>query len=81
MHGYLSKRRRLEIPQCVRTEILDIAPESNGDYVGFKEVNHENLENSHLAFVTLDIVFIPLVYIQLCIVFVKGKKFGRGGTP
>jgi hypothetical protein len=39
MHGYLGKRRRLEIPQCVRTEILDIAPESNGDYVGFKEVN------------------------------------------
>jgi hypothetical protein len=42
MHGYLGKRRRLEIPQCVRTEILDIAPESNGDYVGFKEVNEVN---------------------------------------
>ena len=38
MHGFLGKRRRIEIPQCVRTEILDLAPESNGAYVGFKDV-------------------------------------------
>jgi hypothetical protein len=37
MHGYLGKGRRLEIPQCVRTEILDLAPESDRlNYVGFK---------------------------------------------
>jgi hypothetical protein len=35
MHGYLGKSRRIEIPQCVRTEILDMAPEPNGQYVGF----------------------------------------------
>jgi hypothetical protein len=37
IHGHLGKGRRIEIPQCVRTEILDMAPESNGEYVGFRE--------------------------------------------
>ena len=37
MHGHLGKGRRIEIPQCVRTEILDMAPESSGEYVGFRE--------------------------------------------
>jgi hypothetical protein len=37
MHGYLGKRRRNKIPQCVQTEILDLAPESSGSYVGFKD--------------------------------------------
>jgi hypothetical protein len=37
MHGYLGKRRRIEIPQCIRTEILDLAPESSGSYAGFKD--------------------------------------------
>jgi hypothetical protein len=36
MHGFLGKSRRIEIPQCVRTEILDLAPESDGNYVGFR---------------------------------------------
>jgi hypothetical protein len=35
LHGYLGKSKRIEIPQCVRTEILDLAPESDGNYVGF----------------------------------------------
>jgi hypothetical protein len=37
IHGHLGKCRRIEIPQCVRTEILDMAPENDGQYVGFCE--------------------------------------------
>jgi hypothetical protein len=37
MHGYLGKQRQIEIPQCVRTEILDLAPESSGSYISFKD--------------------------------------------
>ena len=36
MHGFLGKGRRVEIPQCVRGEILDMAPESDGKYTGFR---------------------------------------------
>jgi hypothetical protein len=41
MHGYLGQRRRIEIPQCVQTEILDLAPESSGSYVGFKDADDD----------------------------------------
>jgi hypothetical protein len=37
IHGYLGKGNRRELPQCVRTEIRDLAPESSGNYVGFKK--------------------------------------------
>lgn len=38
IHGFLGKGRRIEIPVCVRGEILDIAPNDPGTaYVGFKE--------------------------------------------
>jgi hypothetical protein len=35
IHGYLGRGKRIELPQCVRTEILDLAPESDRSYVGF----------------------------------------------
>ena len=37
IHGHLGKGVRKEFPQCVRTEILDMAPEKDGLYVGFRE--------------------------------------------
>lgn len=45
MHGYLGKGKRIELPQCVRSEILDLAPESNGSYVGFKDA--KSAEEAH----------------------------------
>jgi hypothetical protein len=37
IHGYLGKGRGVPLPQCVRTEILDFAPESDRKYVGFQD--------------------------------------------
>jgi hypothetical protein len=37
IHGYLGKGRCVPLPQCVRTEILDFAPESDRKYVGFQD--------------------------------------------
>jgi hypothetical protein len=37
IHGFLGKGKRIELPQCVRTEILDLAPESDRVYVGFQD--------------------------------------------
>jgi hypothetical protein len=45
MHGHLGKGRRIKILQCVRTEILDMAPESSGDYVGFRETANRETAN------------------------------------
>ena len=39
IHGFLGKGKRVELPQCVRTEIQDLAPESDHQYVGFKDSN------------------------------------------
>jgi hypothetical protein len=45
IHGFLGKGKRMEIPKCVRGEILDLAPESDGKYVGFKDGITENNED------------------------------------
>jgi hypothetical protein len=37
IHDYLGKGNRRKLPQCVQTEIRDLAPESTGIYVGFKK--------------------------------------------
>jgi hypothetical protein len=37
IHGHLGKGRRIELPCCVRGEILDLAPAPDGQYTGFKE--------------------------------------------
>jgi hypothetical protein len=37
IHGHLGKRRRVELPCCVRGEVLDLAPDPDGLYTGFKE--------------------------------------------
>jgi len=38
MHGYLGKGVRIELPQCVTGEIMELAPAEPGTaYVGFKE--------------------------------------------
>jgi hypothetical protein len=36
IHGYLGKGVRIELPQCVRGDILDLIPAPDGKYVGFK---------------------------------------------
>ena len=38
IHGYLGKGNRIKLPKCVRGEILDLAPEPGGIYIGFKKV-------------------------------------------
>lgn len=40
IHGFLGKGVRIELPVCVRGEILDMAPESDHVYTGFVEGNH-----------------------------------------
>ena len=38
IHGYLGPGHRIPMPQCVRTEIIDLAPEpAGGTYVGFQQ--------------------------------------------
>jgi hypothetical protein len=37
IHGLLGKGKRIELPQCVRTEIIDLAPESDRVYIGFQD--------------------------------------------
>ena len=37
IHGHLGRGRRCPLPQCVVTEIRDLAMESDGNYVGFKK--------------------------------------------
>lgn len=46
IHGYLGKGNRIELPQCVRTEIRDLAPESTGNYVGFKKRKYNDEESN-----------------------------------
>jgi hypothetical protein len=41
MHGHLGKGVRKKIPQCVETEIRDLAPEPGRDYIGFQEANKD----------------------------------------
>jgi len=36
IHGFLGKGNRIKLPVCVRGEILDIAPEPDHVYVGFR---------------------------------------------
>lgn len=36
IHGFLGKGVRIEIPTCVRDEIIEMAPEDDHVYVGFK---------------------------------------------
>jgi hypothetical protein len=38
IHGYLGRGKRIELPVCVRGEIMDLAPADPGtQYVGFKD--------------------------------------------
>lgn len=38
IHGFLGKGTRIELPLCVKTEIVDLAPADPGTtYVGFKQ--------------------------------------------
>jgi hypothetical protein len=39
LHGILGAGVRRKLPQCIETEIRDIAPDSNREYVGFKDIN------------------------------------------
>jgi hypothetical protein len=36
IHGFLGKGKRIKLPVCVRGEILDLAPENDHVYVGFR---------------------------------------------
>ena len=40
IHGHLGKGRRIELPICVRGEILDIAPDPDHEYTGFREAGN-----------------------------------------
>lgn len=46
IHDYLGKGNRRQLPQCVQTEIRDLAPESSGIYVGFKKRRVNDGSNS-----------------------------------
>ena len=38
IHGYLGKGNRIELPQCVRGDIIDMCPDPDGEYTGFCDV-------------------------------------------
>ena len=42
IHGYLGKGVRIELPKCVRGEIMDLIPAPDGKYVGFKEASKDD---------------------------------------
>lgn len=42
IHGTLGKGNRVELPVCDRGEILDLAPEPGGSYVGFQDTKNKN---------------------------------------
>jgi len=41
IHGFLGKGVRIEIPDCVRDEIIALTPEDDHVYVGFRLVGSE----------------------------------------
>jgi hypothetical protein len=41
IHGYLGRQNRVELPKCVRGEIVDIAPDPNQSYVGFQAADSQ----------------------------------------
>lgn len=46
IHGFLGKGRRIELPLCVRGEIVDLAPAERGEtYVGFKAAGSADQED------------------------------------
>ena len=39
IHGYLGKGNRIALPQCVRGDIMDMCPDPDGEYTGFRDVS------------------------------------------
>ena len=45
IHGFLGKGKRIKLPVCVRGEILDLAPQADHVYVGFRPSRTTNEPN------------------------------------